>query len=131
MSHMATVKTACRDLEVLKDVLKDMGFETVDGKTTVKAMDGKTTECVAKIKGHEFGVEETKDQNGDKVYNVTGEFYRTKWYGQEKAMTEKINRGYAARKARRELQSLGYFVAENQELKENADGSIEITMSKY
>lgn len=131
MSHMATVKTACKDLQVLKDVLKDMGFETVDGKSSVKAMDGKTTEVVAKIKGQEFGIEQTKDQNGDLVYNVTGEFYRTKWYGQEKAMTDKINRGYAARKTRHELEALGYVIAENQELKENADGTIELTMTKY
>lgn len=131
MSHMATVKTACKDLQVLKDVLSDMGFETVEGKSSVKAMDGKTTEVVAKIKGQEFGIEQTKDQNGDLVYNVTGEFYRTKWYGQEKAMTDKINRGYAARKTRHELEALGYVIAENQELKENADGTIEITMTKY
>jgi hypothetical protein len=128
---MATVKTACKDLQVLKDVLKDMGFDTVDGKSSVKAMDGKTTEVVAKIKGQEFGIEQTKDQNGDLVYNVTGEFYRTKWYGQEKAMTDKINRGYAARKTKHELEALGYVIAENQEMKENADGTIEITMTKY
>jgi hypothetical protein len=128
---MATVKTACKDLQVLKEVLKDMGFETVEGKSSVKAMDGKTTEVVAKIKGQEFGIEQTKDANGDLVYNVTGEFYRTKWYGQEKAMTDKINRGYAARKTKHELEALGYVVAENQELKENADGTIEITMTKY
>src|SRR5690348_18265918 len=97
---MARVGCKVREMGILKDILKDLGFELAEGKTTVKAMDGKTTDVVAKVKGHDFGVEEIKDKaTGEVTYGLAGEFYRTKWYGQEQALSDKINRNYAGRKA--------------------------------
>lgn len=131
MSHIATVQTRVKDVDVLKDIIKDLGFEMIEGEGSVSAMDGGKKKVVAKIKNREFGIEAVKDAEGETTYKLVGEFYGTQWYNKEKELSDKINRQYAAKKTKKELAALGYFVAENTELKENADGSIEFVMSKY
>jgi hypothetical protein len=131
MSHIAEIKTRVTDLNILKDILKELGFDLVDGKTNVKDMVGKRVEVISKAKGHEFGIQEVKGEDGVTTYNVTGEFYSTKWYCKEKEMAAKINRTFSARKIKAEMEALGYSGMENFQLKENNDGSIVFEMGHY
>lgn len=129
MSHMAKVTTKCTDLDILKDVLKDMGFTVENNSGTVRAMDGKTAKVVATVKGQEFGIQATKEKNGETTYNLAGEFFRSGWYLKEKAMGENINREYAFKKTVKEAEAKGFRMKPGS-LKLNKDGSKVFVMQK-
>jgi hypothetical protein len=125
---MARVQVALKDLAVLKEILAEMGMKTVDKQGTIQAMDGKTEAVVAQVEGTNIGVRATTDANGTS-YSLVGEFYRTKWYGKEKALADKINQTYAVKKTKKEFTAMGYIVQGTEKV--SADGTIELTMAKY
>jgi len=105
---MAVVNTKCTDLDILKEVLKDMGFEVINSSGSVKAMDGKTTQVVAQVKNQSFGIRKDKDKDGASTYSLAGEFYRTDWYLKERQLAAHVNREYAFKKVIKENEAKGF-----------------------
>lgn len=129
MSHMANVQTKCTDFDILKAVLKDMGFEVENTGGTVTAMDGGRATTVAKVRGQQFGIKANKEKDGTTTYSLAGEFYRTGWYTREKQMAEHINREYAFKKTVKEAEIKGFKMKPGS-LKVAKDGSKVFVMQK-
>jgi len=131
MSHIAQVKTQVKDLEVFKEIMGLLGFKLTGKGGTVRAMDGGTREVLDKVAGHDIGIHATQNESGEEVFQLTGEFYRTGWYGKERELADKINQQYAARKIKKELEAQGYQLSENSEYAVDANGDITITLVSY
>ena len=131
MSHIASVKTKVKDLEVFKEILGLLGFKLTGQSGTVRAMDGGHKSVVDKIEGHEIGVHAEQDETGETIYQLTGEFYRTGYYMKEQQLADKINQQYAARKIKKELEAQGYQMNENHAFEADANGDITISLVSY
>lgn len=108
-----------------------LGFKLTGKTGTVRAMDGGRKEVVDKVEGQEIGIHTVKNDVGEDVYQLTGEFYRTGYYMKEQELADKINQQYAARKIKKELEMQGYQVSENANYAMDAAGNINITMVSY
>jgi|GEM_PF-4923542 hypothetical protein len=126
---MANIKTKCTDLDLLKEVLKEMGFDVEKTGGVVRAMDGKETSTIAKVKNHSFGVKANKEKDGSTNYSLAGEFWRTNWYGKEDQLASHVNREYAFKKVVKETKARG-FAMKPGSLKVNKDGSKVFVMQK-
>jgi hypothetical protein len=123
---MARITTRVADYSVLKDILKEMGFDLVEGHSTVKAMDGKSHDVIARVKGKDVGIAVLEDG----THQLVGEFWRTDWYGKEDKLAKKINHGYGVQKTQKELKAKGYQLKPGS-LKTLPDGSTVFVMAKY
>lgn len=136
MSHIAQVKTQVKDLDVFREILGLLGFKLTGKAGKVRAMDGGTREVVDKVEGHEIGVHSSVNESGETIYQLTGEFYRgnfngQNYYGKEGQLADKINQQYAARKIKKELELQGYQMQENPNFEVDAQGNIVMSLVSY
>ena len=119
MSHVSTVKTAIKDLGILKQALKDLGLGFYEGqKITGQYLgSGQKVDLVIDNKG-DRNVGMTKDSDGN--FSFVGDFYAVK--SGKKNFTENIIQKYTVLKLRNELRKFGAqgiseMVQENGEVK--------------
>ena len=130
MSHFTTVKTKIKSLVCLKNALKDLGYEWVDGQQGVEVrgwLNQKTqADLVIKAsKTYDIGVNKTTD----------GYVFVADWWGVEttRGVTQEefvkaVTRRYAYHKVLSEVAKQGYAI-ETEEVKE--DETISITVQRW
>jgi hypothetical protein len=129
VSHIASVKVALQDYDVLKQICKDvLNLEMTDGAGSVHAMDGGNEKVVAHTANNKIGISETT-RDGQKAYSLVGEFWNTPWYNKEKELANTVNKEYSLQKVQKEFTAMGYSM--QGAITKNADGSIELIMGKY
>jgi hypothetical protein len=104
MSHVSTVKTSIKDLNILKDALKTLGLGFYEGQS-IKGQylgAGQKVDLVIDNKG-DRNVGMTKDKDGN--FSFVGDFYQVK--GGKKNFTEDIIQKYTVLQLRMELRKFG------------------------
>jgi len=121
MSHVSTVKTSIRDLNILKETLKALGLGYYEGQN-IKGQylgAGQKVDLVIDNKG-DRNIGMKKDAEGN--FSFVGDFYFLK--GGKKNFTEDIIQKYTVMKLRAELRK-SYAAASVSEIAQE-DGSIKL-----
>jgi len=105
MSHVSSVKTSIKDLNILKDTLKELGYGYYEGqKITGQYLGGgQKADLVIENKNNRYGARSVgviKDKDGN--YNFRGDLT-----GAKKNFADEIVQKYTVTKLRTELRKMG------------------------
>src|SRR5690348_11717211 len=130
MSHFSQVKTKLRDREVLKEALKKMGFEVVEGAEgqKVRGYMGDIQQAEFKIlTSSHYDIGFIADEEGN--YSLVGDWeLMPRVSGIEEAhFTAAVKKEYAREAILRTARERGYEVQEQ----ENEDGVVEMVVVQW
>jgi hypothetical protein len=127
MSHFTRIRTKLKDVEVVKKVLRDMGYEPVEdpegGQVIVRGWAGDTRKADMKVARGEFDIGFVCSADG---FELIGDF--TGMQLSEKRFADDLGRRYAREVVRAGAEAQGFAVVEEVQ---QADGSVRLVVERW